>query len=76
MSDYKKMTLADIQRIVNNTLEYVNGKAVCYSEVQTLTDTQKSLARSNIGAGTSSLTEEDVNTLIDTKLGVIENASY
>lgn len=76
MSDYKKMTLTDIQRIVNNMFDYVGKNAVYYGKTQTLTDTQKLLARTNIGAGTSSLTEDDVNTLIDAKLGVIESASY
>ena len=36
------------------TVEYQKNKSVLFSESQTLTDAQKSQARSNIGAGTVS----------------------
>lgn len=77
MSDFKKMTLADLQYLINKLKTYTDEQVptdIILYTAQTLSEAQKTQARSNIGAG--SLTEDDVNTLIDTKLGVIENASY
>lgn len=72
---FKILTLDRLQYFCGKMKAYVDTKvtgAVSYATSQGLTDAQKAQARTNIGAGTSSLTESDVNTLIDNKLGDVE----
>ena len=47
------------------------GNAVLFTS-QTLTESQKTLARENIGA----VSETEVTTMINNALGVIENGTY
>lgn len=72
--EWKTLTAADVGAITNETLQtgldYVTDDAaqnyIKYSEEQTLTDTQKTQARSNIGAASAS-TIETMQEAIDSK---------
>lgn len=71
---YQRQNFANEQRLFAENLNHIEDgieQAVSYTE-QALTEEQKAQVRENIGA----TSETDVNALIDTKLGVIENGSY
>lgn len=71
---YQRQYFVNEQRLFAENLNHMEEgieQAISYTE-QALTEEQKAQVRENIGA----TSETDVNALIDTKLGVIENGSY